>query len=98
MLDHCNTYLLQPLSEMLVDITHFPMLFPSISANHISYLGVVVAFVAARLILSDHLYIRRIGVLVFLVRQFLDDLDGLVARYHMGIDAKKQVCTTAVLL
>jgi len=91
MLDHVNTYLLQPLSELLVETTRFPALFPSISANHISYLGVVFAFVAARLVISDHLYIRRIGVLAFLVRQFLDDLDGLVARYHLGIDAKKQV-------
>lgn len=92
MLDHVNTYLLQPVSELLVDVTHFPIIFPHISANHISYLGVVFAFIAARLVLSDHLYIRRIAVFAFLIRQFLDDLDGLVARYHLGIDTKKQVC------
>ena len=93
MLDHVNTYILQPLSELLVDVTRFPMLFTSISANHISYLGLVFAFIASRLVLSDHLYIRRIAVLSFLVRQFLDDLDGLVARYRLGIDTRKQVCS-----
>ena len=91
MLDHVNSYLFQPLSELLVEVTHFPMKYPSISANHISYLGLVFALIAARLVLSESLHIRRLAVIFFFVRQFLDDLDGLVARYHLGIDVKKQV-------
>lgn len=91
MLDHVNTYFLQPLSELLVDVTQFPSLFPDITANHISYVGVIVAMISARLVYSDHLWIRRLAVIAFFVRQFLDDLDGLVARYRLGIDSKKQV-------
>lgn len=88
MLDHVNSYILQPLSEQLVEWTNFPSVFPSISANHISYLGVVAALIASRLIFMD---MRRTAVFMFIIRQFLDDLDGLVARFHLGIDTKKQV-------
>ncbi|KAH9392766.1 hypothetical protein TYRP_005854 [Tyrophagus putrescentiae] len=94
MLDHVNSYLLQPINEALVRVTSFPALLPNLSANHVSYLGVVVALISARLALSEHLYIRRISVLVFMVRQFLDDLDGLVARYHLGFDTTKQLTIT----
>ena len=91
MLDHVNYYVLQPLCETLVDWTRLPIIFPSLTANHISFLGVVAAFIAAHLVLSNHLYIRRIAVIIFLVRQFLDDLDGLFARHWVGIDIKKQI-------
>lgn len=91
MLDHVNSYLLQPINEALVRVTSFPTLLPNLSANHVSYLGVVVALISARLALSEHLYIRRIGVLVYMIRQFIDDLDGLVARYHLGFYTTKQV-------
>lgn len=91
MLDHVNSYLLQPCSDALIKFTSFPLLLPSLSANHVSYLGVVVAFISARLALSEHLFTRRIAVLVFFLRQFLDDLDGLVARYHLGYQTSKQV-------
>lgn len=91
MLDHVNSYILQPLSEQLVAITSFPQALPWLTANHISFLGVLAAMAAAYLVNNDQLYMRRIGVLMFVLRQFLDDLDGLVARFHMGIDTKKQV-------
>lgn len=91
MLDHVNSYILQPINEAFVHVTSFPILLPNLSANHISYLGVIVALISARLALSEHLYIRRIAVLVFMIRQFIDDLDGLVARYHLGFYTTKQV-------
>ena len=93
MLDHLNSYVFQPLSERFVEVTNLPVVLPRLTANHISYLGVVFAVVAAKLALCDSVYIRRLGVVAFLGRQFMDDLDGLIARYHNGINVKTQVTT-----
>nr|XP_027204267.1 ceramide phosphoethanolamine synthase-like [Dermatophagoides pteronyssinus] len=94
MIDHVNLYVFHPLTVIFIEYTRLPYIFPWITANHISYMGVIFALIAARLILSDSLFIRRIGVLAFFGRQFMDDLDGYIARCRLGIDAKKQVSVT----
>lgn len=94
MIDHVNLYIFHPLTVIFVEYTRLLYIFPWITANHVSYMGVVFALIAARLILSDSLAIRRIGVLAFFGRQFMDDLDGYIARCRLGIDAKKQVSVT----
>lgn len=91
MLDHLNVYILQPFTERFLELTKLPKRLPWITANQISYLGVLFALIAARSILNQNLSLRRLGVLFFLTRQFLDDLDGYIARYRLGIDARKQV-------
>lgn len=91
MIDHVNLYVFHPLTVIFIEYTRLPYIFPWITANHISYMGVIFALIAARLILNDSLFIRRIGVLAFFGRQFMDDLDGYIARCRLGIDAKKQV-------
>lgn len=91
MIDHVNAYILQPFTEIFLDKTKFPKLFPVITANYVSYFGVIAAIIAARLMLFDLVWLNRLAVLAFFVRQFMDDLDGYVARYHLGIDTNKQV-------
>lgn len=91
MLDHVNSYILEPIGIFLVEQTQFPNKLPFLQANHVSVLGVFAACLAAYLVLSDNLCTRQLAVLVYFVRQFLDDLDGLVARVRIGIDANKQV-------
>ncbi|KAF7492194.1 Ceramide phosphoethanolamine synthase [Sarcoptes scabiei] len=91
MLDHLNVYILQPFTERFLELTKLPKRLPWITANQISYLGVLFALIAARSILNQNLSLRRLGVLFFLTRQFLDDLDGYIARYRLGIDARKQI-------
>lgn len=91
MIDHVNAYILQPFTEIFLDKTKFPELFPFITADYVSYLGVFAAIIAARLMLFDLIWINRLAVLAFFVRQLMDDLDGFVARYHLGIDTTKQV-------
>lgn len=93
MLDYVNSYLLQPLCDMLIESVDFPHRFPYITANYVSYFGLVVGLISARLVLSERLVIRRLAVMVFFVRQFIDDLDGDVARVQLGYDMKRQVRT-----
>ena len=61
------------------------------SANAVSILGVVFAAVASRFFISDSLKIRQFGVVLFKIRDYLDSLDGYVARQrrqeiHMKIE------------
>lgn len=51
-----------------------------LSANAVSILGVLFASAAARMFLSDSLRVRQLGVFMFKVRDYLDSLDGCVAR------------------
>ena len=51
-----------------------------ISADMISFSHVMVGAVAGKFLGSEILNQRRLGVLLFEVRSFLDSLDGLVAR------------------
>lgn len=51
-----------------------------ITPNMISFFHVFVAILAGRMIASDSLGYRRLGVVLFQIRTFLDDLDGHVAR------------------
>lgn len=91
MLDYVNSYLLQPVCDLLIEAVDFPHRFPYISANYVSYFGLVVGLISARLVLSDRLVIRRAAVMVFFLRQFIDDLDGDVARVQQGYVMKRQV-------
>lgn len=51
----------------------------------ISFAGVLMALVAAKLITFDSFGFHRLSVLFFQFRTFFDALDGIVARNHMGI-------------
>ena len=53
---------------------------PFITADMISYFHILVAAVASRLLLSDSLTWRRVGILLFDFRSLLDSYDGHVAR------------------
>ena len=57
-----------------------------VSANAVSVAGVCLAAVAARMFLSDSVRVRQLGVVLFKARDFMDSLDGFVARA-----SKKQV-------
>lgn len=91
MLDQINCYVMSPLSRLTEDSLHVSTRMLWLSPNHISLLGVLVAALAARLVMNDSLRVRRLAVVVFLLRQFLDDLDGLVARMRMGLNREKEL-------
>jgi len=85
---------MSPLSHKLEEFTHFSERFPQITPNMISFLGVVVAFVSSKVVINQSLVIRRVAVFIFLLRQLLDDLDGLVARIRLGLDKTKELSLT----
>ncbi len=58
-----------------------------VTANAVSIAGVVLALVGCRLVASDCLRTRQLGVLFMFLRDYADSLDGWVARardHHLG--------------
>ncbi|XP_058462707.1 ceramide phosphoethanolamine synthase-like [Malaya genurostris] len=78
-LDHPNHYLFAPMVTIADDLSGISK-GDLITPNMISFFHVFVAIAAARMINSNSLRNRRIGVVLFEFRTFLDDLDGHVAR------------------
>lgn len=88
LLDHTNHYLFAPVATIFDDIIGFSR-STFITANMISYFHVFVALLAGRFVASDSLCYRRLGVILFQFRTFLDDLDGHVARQKKHIRGER---------
>lgn len=87
MLDHPNHYLLSPLATIVDRILGISS-WTWISPNMISGFHVMVAIAAGKCVSSDSLSSRRIGVFLFQIRTWLDDLDGHVARKRKNISGE----------
>lgn len=88
MLDSTNHYLFAPLATLFDDLVGISK-SEFITPNMISFFHVFVAVLAGRLIALDSLGNRRLGVVLFQVRTFLDDLDGHVARTKRHIRGER---------
>lgn len=89
MVDHVNHYIYAPLCSV-IDIAlgiSDRMLF--LTPNMISGFHVLVAFIGAKLLTCKTLAMRRLGVVLFQIRMFLDDLDGHVARERKHIKGER---------
>lgn len=94
LLDHTNYYLFAPLVTILDNVLNISG-FLYITPNIISVSHVFVAILSGKCISSDSISYRRIGVLLFEIRTFLDDLDGHVARARKHIKGERsEVGTT----
>lgn len=85
MTDPVDNYLMGPLSEAFASVIDFKHNLLFISANMVSYAGVVAAIIAAKLVTYDSTTLHRMSFVFFQLRTWLDDLDGVVARSRMGI-------------
>lgn len=94
LLDHTNHYLFAPLATIFDNVIGFSRSH-FITANMISFFHVFVAILAARFVAADNLSYRRIGVVLFQFRTFLDDLDGHVARQKKNIRGERSEIGTA---
>lgn len=94
LLDQTNHYLFAPIATIFDEIIGFSR-SSFITANMISGFHVFVAILAGRFIASDSLCSRRIGVVLFQFRTFLDDLDGHVARQKKHIRGERSEIGTA---
>ncbi len=80
MVDHVTHYVHDILARFLADTLHFTRYFPWITANLVSFTGLFLALIGCRLTLSDKLFYRQIGALLFEARNLADSLDGVVFR------------------
>ncbi|XP_072934038.1 ceramide phosphoethanolamine synthase [Epargyreus clarus] len=89
MVDHINHYIYGPLCA-IIDIglgISEKALF--LTPNMISFSHVIVAFIGAKLLTCQNLAARRIAIVLFQIRMFLDDLDGHVARERKHIKGER---------
>ncbi|KAM8712558.1 hypothetical protein ACLKA7_012971 [Drosophila subpalustris] len=94
LLDQTNQYVFAPLATIfdnVVGISRSTFITP----NMISFFHVGVACVSGKLVASDSLGYRRLGVLLFQIRTFLDDLDGHVARVKKHIRGERSEIGTS---
>lgn len=80
MVDHVSHYIHDVFTRFLEDTLHFTKIFPWVTPNFISFSGLAIAIVGARLIISDNLFYCRIGVILSEIRNMGDSLDGVVFR------------------
>lgn len=85
MTDPVDNYIMGPLSERFADLCDFNHNFLFISANAVSLAGVVSALIAAWLVSHDSRALHKLSFVLFQLRTWFDDLDGIVARSRMGI-------------
>ena len=80
-LDHFNQYVYCPLVSFLdSNYLHVASKWLWITPDVISLTHILVAALGSRLLISDSLTVRRIGVLLFELRTMLDTYDGYVYR------------------
>lgn len=82
MSDPIQHYIINPTSEFFDEITKFSKIFYFISPNMISFTHLSMSLIAAKFVSSDNLKTRRLGVLLYQFRTWLDSLDGVVFRSH----------------
>lgn len=80
MIDHMTHYVYDIIARFIENDLYLTYYLPWLSPNMVSIFGLFCAIVASRLILSDKLSYRRIGCILFELRNFSDSLDGVVFR------------------
>ena len=78
--DHTSQYVISPSAEYFDMVTHFSTVFSFITPNVISFMHLFLGLVSGKFVASESLHDRRMGVLIFQVRTWLDAFDGVVYR------------------
>ncbi|XP_011881420.1 PREDICTED: ceramide phosphoethanolamine synthase [Vollenhovia emeryi] len=89
MLDHPNHYILTPLASLVDYLLDISRSWTWLTPNAISVSHVVIAVIGARCIARASIFSRRVGVALFQVRAWMDDLDGYVARTRLDIRGER---------
>jgi phosphatidylglycerophosphate synthase len=71
-----------PTSELFDELTRFSKVFFFITPNMVTITHFVLALVAAKFVSSENLRTRRIAVVIYEFRIWLDSLDGVIYRSH----------------
>lgn len=89
MLDHPNHFILIPLASLVDYLLGISYCWSLLTPNMISAFHVLVAMIGARYIAHNSLAYRQLGVLLFQVRAWLDNLDGHVARQRRNVEGER---------
>lgn len=89
MVDHINHYVYGPLCSILDIGLRISDRMIFLTPNMISLSHVCIALIGAKLINCKDFVLRRLGVVLFQIRMFLDDLDGHVARERKNIKGER---------
>ncbi|XP_039303809.1 ceramide phosphoethanolamine synthase [Solenopsis invicta] len=89
MLDHPNHYILSPLASLMDYLLNISHSWTWLTPNAISISHVLIAVIGARCITRNSLFHRQIGVVLFQIRAWLDNLDGHVARTRLNIKGER---------
>ncbi|OWF48913.1 hypothetical protein KP79_PYT12477 [Mizuhopecten yessoensis] len=84
MMDHMAHYIYNPIAEAVVTLFEPTGVYHIITPNVISITGLVLGFVSGKFVSMESLQCRRIGILIFEYRMWLDVLDGVVFRHTSG--------------
>ncbi|XP_069130042.1 ceramide phosphoethanolamine synthase-like [Argopecten irradians] len=84
MTDPANHYIINPTTEYFDQITQFSKIFYFITPNVISTFHLFLGLLAAKFVSSESLRHRRIGVVIYEIRSWLDGYDGVVYRSQSG--------------
>lgn len=89
MLDHPNHYILSPLASLADYLLDISRSWTWLTPNAISVSHVIVAIIGARYITRNSLFSKQVGVVLFQIRSWMDDLDGHVARTRLNIKGER---------
>ncbi|PZC76270.1 hypothetical protein B5X24_HaOG204825 [Helicoverpa armigera] len=89
MVDHINHYIYGPLCAIVDVGLGISENWLFITPNMISFFHVLVAVIGAKLLTCPNLAFRRVAIVLFQIRMFLDDLDGHVARERKHIKGER---------
>lgn len=82
--DHTSQYVISPTAEYFDLITKFSTTLTFITPNVISFTHLFLGILSGKFVASENLHDRRIGVIIFQVRTWLDAFDGVVYRSQSG--------------
>lgn len=86
--DQLSCHINWPTCELFELHTHFSQ-SPGITANRVSLFGAFIAIPAAKLLSMESLLAKRVAVVIFMFRLWIDGLDGVVFRMQHLSGAEK---------
>ncbi|XP_059147374.1 ceramide phosphoethanolamine synthase-like isoform X1 [Physella acuta] len=82
--DHTSQYIISPSAEYFDTLTQFSTRFSFITPNIISFTHLFLGLLSGKFVASENLHDRRVGVVIFQIRSWLDAFDGVVFRSQSG--------------
>ncbi|XP_066598219.1 ceramide phosphoethanolamine synthase [Prorops nasuta] len=91
LLDYPNHFIFSPLAALTDNLLRISDSWTWVTPNIISGTHVFIAMAAGKCVSSSSLSHRRLGVILFQLRTWLDDMDGHVARKRFNITGERSV-------